>query len=139
MPTVKVGFSPLGAQLDVVGEHLTPDVARQAVWLAGLVPYRQAEEILAEIGQVTVPSTTIWRQVQQAGTQFGAQEEVERAQATAVPAKWDPPSRAEKADQRMGAALDGFMVHLCDEGWKEMKLGAVFELGRVARARRTHG
>lgn len=128
MPTVKVGFSPLGQQLDVVAEHLTADVARQAVWLAGLVPYRQAAEILAEIGQVTLPATSIWRRVQQTGSQFAAQEEVERAQATALPEKWDPPSRAAKADQRLGVAMDGFMVHLCDEGWKEMKLGAVFEL-----------
>jgi len=28
----------------------------------------------------------------------------------------------------MGVAMDGFMVHLRTEGWKEMKLGAVFEL-----------
>lgn len=128
MPTVKVGFFPLSQQLDVVAEHLTPDVARQAVWLAGLVPYRQAEAILAEIGQVMLPATSIWRRVQQAGRQFAAQEAAERAQATALPEKWDPPSRAAKADQRLGVAMDGFMVHVRDEGWKEMKLGAVFEL-----------
>lgn len=123
-----MGFFPLGQQFDVVAEHVTPDVARQAVWLAGLVPYRQAEAILAEIGQVTVPATSIWRQVQQAGRVFAAQEEAERVRATARPEKWDPPSRAEKADRRLGVAMDGFMVRLCAEGWKEMKLGAVFEL-----------
>jgi hypothetical protein len=128
VPTARVGFFPLGDQLDVVGEHVTQDVARQAVWLAGLVPYRQAEAILAEIGQVTLPATSIWRRLQQSGSQFAALEEAERAQATALPERWDPPSRAEKADQRMGVAMDGFMVHLRDEGWKEMKLGAVFEL-----------
>lgn len=133
-----MGFFPLGQQLDVVAGHLTPDVARQAVWLAGLVPYRQAEAILAEIGQVTLPATTVWRQVQRAGSQFAALEEAERAQASALPQKWDPPSRAEKSDQRLGVAMDGFMVHLRDEGWKEMKLGAVFELAlRPGRDERT--
>lgn len=125
---MKVGFSPLGEQLDVVAEHLTPDVVRQAVWLAGLVPYQQAEAILAEIGPVTVPATSIWRRLQHVGHAFAAQEEAERVQATALPEKWAPPSRAEQADQRMGVAMDGFMVHLRTEGWKEMKLGAVFEL-----------
>jgi len=135
---VRVGFFPLAKQLDVVAEHLTPDVARQAVWLAGLVPYRQAEAILTEIGQVMLPATSIWRRVQQAGSQFATQEEAERAQATALPEKWDPPSRAEKSDQRLGVAMDGFMVHLRDAGWKEMKLGAVFELAlREARDERT--
>lgn len=128
MPTARVGFFPLGPQLDVVAEHLTPDLARQAVWLAGLVPYRQAEAILAEIGQVTLPATGIWRRLQAAGGQFAVLEEKERARAMALPQKWDPPSRAEKADQRLGVAMDGFMVHVRDEGWKEMKLGAVFEL-----------
>ena len=133
-----MGFSPLGQQLDVVAEHLTPDVARQAVWLAGLVPYRQVEAILAEIGQVTLPTTSIWRRVQHSGSQFAALEETERVQATALPAQWDPPSRAVKSDQRMGVAMDGFMVHVQDEGWKEMKLGAVFELAlRQARDERT--
>ena len=128
MLTAKVGFFPLGQQLDVVAEHLTADVARQAVWLAGLVPYRQAEAILAEIGQVTLPASSIWRRLQEAGGQFAVLEEAERVRATALPEKWDPPSRAEKSDQRLGVAMDGFMVHLCDEGWKEMKLGAVFGL-----------
>jgi hypothetical protein len=133
-----VGFSPLGQQLDVVAEHLTQDVARQAVWLAGLVPYRQAEAILAEIGQVTLPTTGIWRRVQHSGSQFAALEETERVQAIALPEQWDPPSRAVKSDQRMGVAMDGFMVHVQDEGWKEMKLGAVFELAiRQARDERT--
>jgi hypothetical protein len=133
-----VGFFPLSQQLDVVAEHLTQDVARQAVWLAGLVPYREAEAILAEIGQVTLPATSIWRQVQQSGRQFAALEEAEREQATALPEKWAPPSRAEKSDQRMGVAMDGFMVPLRDEGWKEMKLGTVFELAlRRERDERT--
>ncbi len=138
MPTAKAGFFPLGPQLDVVAEHLTAEVARQAVWLAGLVPYREAEAILAEIGQVTLPATSIWRRLQQAGSQFAALEEAERVRATALPEKWDPPSRAEQSDQRMGVAMDGFMVHLRDEGWKEMKLGAVFELAvRQERDERT--
>jgi hypothetical protein len=128
VPHCERGLFPLGAQLDVVAEHLTPDVARQAVWLAGLAPYRQAEEILAEIGQVLLSATSIWRRLQHCGNQFAALEAAERAQATALPAKWDPPSRAEKSDQRLGVAMDGFMAHLRAEGWKEMKLGAVFEL-----------
>jgi hypothetical protein len=102
------------------------------------VPYRQAEAILAEIGQMTLAATSIWRRVQQVGSQFAALEEAERVQATALPEKWDPPSRAEKSDQRLGVAMDGFMIHLRDEGWKEMKLGAVFELAlRQKRDERT--
>jgi hypothetical protein len=133
-----VGFFPLSEQLQVVDERISPGVARHAVWLAGLVPYDQAAAILAQIGYLNVSASTIWRRVQTWGSQFVAQEEAERVQAQAVPVKWEPPSRAEKSDQRLGVALDGFMVHVVDEGWKEMKLGAVFELAqRPGRDERT--
>ena len=135
---MKVGFFPLSEQLRVVDEHISPGVARQAVWLASLVPYAQAAAILAQIGYLQVSGSTIWRRVQAWGRQFAAQEEAERRQAQALPVKWAPPSRAEKSDQRLGVALDGFMVHIVDEGWKEMKLGAVFELAqRPGRDERT--
>jgi hypothetical protein len=133
-----VGFFPLSEQLQVVDERISPGVARQAVWLAGLVPYDQAAAILAQIGYLDVSASTIWRRVQTWGRQFVVQEEAERVQAQALPVKWEPPSRAEVRDQRLGVAMDGFMVHVVDEGWKEMKLGAVFELGqRPARDERT--
>jgi hypothetical protein len=133
-----VGFFPLSEQLGVVAEHFSPGVARHAVWLAGLVPYDQAEAILAQIGYLAVSASTIWRRLQHWGGQFAALEAAERAQAQALPERWTPPSRAEKADQRMGVTMDGFMVHILNEGWKEMKLGAVFELAlRPGRDERT--
>jgi hypothetical protein len=124
----KAGFSPLSEQLEVVAEHFSPGVARQAVWLAGLVPYAQAEAILAEIGRVTVSATSIWRRLQVWGQRFAELEAADQARANALPEKWEPPSRAEVSDQRMGVAMDGFMVPMHAEGWKEMKLGAVFAL-----------
>lgn len=127
---MKVGFFPLSEQLRIVDERISPGVARHAVWLAGLVPYDQAATILAQIGYLNVSASTIWRRVQHWGRQFAAQEEVERAQAQALPVQWEPPSRAAVPDQRLGVALDGFMVHVVAEGWKEMKLGAVFELAQ---------
>jgi hypothetical protein len=134
----EAGFFPLHDQLKVVEGHFSRGVVRQAVWLAGLVPYDQAEAILVEIGQVSISSTSIWRCLQGWGNRFAVLEEAERVQANALPEKWQPPSRREQSDQRMGVALDGFMVHVRDEGWKEMKLGAVFDLElRPGRDERT--
>lgn len=130
MLAAPAGFFPLTEQLEVVAEHFTPSVARQAVWLARLVPYEQAEAILAEIGRVTLSATSIWRRLLVWGQRFAELEAAERAQANALPEKWEPPSRSEVTDQRKGVAMDGFMVHVLKEGWKEIKLGAVFELER---------
>ena len=113
-------------------------MARQAVWLSGLVPYEQAEAILQEIGQVNISRCSIWRRADIWGERFKALEEQDRRQANALPEKWQPPSRAVESDRRMGVAMDGMMVHVRQEGWKELKLGAVFDIEvRLGRDERT--
>jgi hypothetical protein len=135
----KAGFFPLSDQLELVDGRWSEDVARQAVWLSGLVPFEQAEAILQEIGQVNISRSSIWRRTQVWGAKFQALADSERAQANAVPEKWQPPSRAVEPDRRMGVALDGMMLHVRQEGWKELKLGAVFDievrLGKDAHTR----
>jgi hypothetical protein len=113
-------------------------VARQAVWLSGLVPFEQAEMILQEIGQVNISRCSIWRRADIWGSRFKALEEKERSQANALPEKWQPPSRAVEPDRRMGVAMDGMMVHVRQEGWKELKVGATFDIEvRLGRDERT--
>jgi hypothetical protein len=91
--------------------------------------YREAEAILQQVGSINISRGSIWQRVQVWGEQMQALAEQERPQANAVPEQWTPPSRAEVTDQRMGVALDGTMVHIKTEGWKELKVGAVFEVG----------
>ena len=104
-------------------------MARDAVWLGGVAPsYEAAEAILQRIGHTNISATSIWRRVQEWGAQFQAVEERARVQATATPELWTPPSRAIVSDQRMGVALDGAMMYILQEGWKEVKVGTVFEV-----------
>lgn len=102
---------------------------RLAVWLSGAVSsFALVEEVLARVGEVSLSCASIWRATQAAGAQFQTLEATERARATALPAQWAPPSRAEVADQRMGAALDGAIVPLRGEGWKEVKIATLFDV-----------
>ena len=99
------------------------------MWLGGVAPsYAAAEAILRRIGHANISSASIWRRVQDWGGKFKALAEAECAQANALPAQWAPPSRAEVRDQRMGAAMDGTMINIHKEGWKELKVGTVFEI-----------
>jgi hypothetical protein len=86
-------------------------------------------EILQRIGGMAISRASIWRVTQTAGAQFQAIAAVARARSTALPEQWTPPSRAEVSDQRMGVALDGAIVPIREEGWKEVKVGTVFEIG----------
>ena len=122
------GFFPLDQQLELAEGHFSAGLLCWGVWLAGLLPFAQASAVLAEIGQVVLSSSSLWRRTQAVGEQFQSQEEAERAQALALPEQWQPPSRAVVADQRLAVAMDGMMVHIRQEGWKELKLGTVAEL-----------
>jgi hypothetical protein len=123
-----VSVFPLQSQLKQRDEGWSEGIVRHAVWLGGLVPFEQAERILQEIGQVNISRCSIGQRSQVWGAKFRALEEAERAQANALPEQWQPPSREVEPDRRMGVAMDGMMVHVRKEGWKELKVGAVFDI-----------
>jgi hypothetical protein len=134
-----VSVFPLQSQLKQCDEGWSEGIARQAVWLGGLVPFEQAEKILQQIGQVNISRCSIWQRSQVWGAKFKALAEAERAQANALPEKWQPPSRDVEPDRRMGVAMDGLMVHIRKEGWKELKAGAVFDIEvRLGKDAQTH-
>lgn len=103
------------------------------------MPFEQAEAILQEIGRVNISRCSIWRRTQVWGAKFKALEQAERAKANALPEQWQPPSREVEPDRRMGVAMDGMMVHIRKEGWKELKVGAVFDIEvRLGKDEHTH-
>lgn len=103
-------------------------MAKLAVWLSGLVTFAQAAEILQRIGQVTISESSVWRQARTWGQEFSAIEAAERVLANALPGQRDVLRREERSKGRMGVAMDGCMIHIRGEGWKELKVGCVFEL-----------
>jgi hypothetical protein len=124
-----VGFFPLDRQLELGASRRSEGLAREIAYLSGAVSsFRMVGEILQRIGQLGISESSVWRCAQEAGSRFQAVEAQERARATALAEQWDPPSRAAVSDQRMGVALDGAMMHIRDEGWKEVKLGVVFDV-----------
>jgi hypothetical protein len=113
----------------LVDGHWSEGVAHDAVWVSGLVSsFEHAQAVLARLSRINMASASVWRRVQVWGAKFQAVLEAERQQCNALPAKWDPPSRAEKTDQRMGVSMDGTMLNIRQEGWKELKVGDVFEV-----------
>jgi hypothetical protein len=99
------------------------------VWLSAAVgSYELAATVMQRVGRVNVSCSSIWRCTQAAGERFRALEKRERQLANGLPELWDPPSRAEVADQRMGVALDGALIYIRGEQWKELKIGDVFDI-----------
>jgi hypothetical protein len=112
-------------------------VAKQAVWLSGLVPYRQAAEILQTVGQITISSTSIWRRVQRWRSQM--QSVAARQQVKAYELAEPPSPDPNRSLGKMGVAMDGTMIHLATEGWKELKVSCVFEIAaRIEKVPQTN-
>lgn len=97
------------------------------VWLTAMVPYAQVVEVFARIGHETVPQTSLWEQTQAVGQAWQAHQAQTQAQVS-VERVVLPPAGQDHA-QPKGVSMDGGTVHIRSEGWKEIKAGAVYDLG----------
>ncbi|MGL4650624.1 MAG: ISKra4 family transposase [Caldilineaceae bacterium] len=122
------GFFPLDAQLELASAHWSSGFAALAVRLAALLPFAQAAALLQEAFGIPITVTSLWRHTQQLGQRLQQQQTVHSAEATALPQLWERPV-VRQADRRMGVALDGAILNVRGEGWKEVKLGCVFDVG----------
>lgn len=101
-------------------------MAQKMVWLSGWLPYEQCEAVRREIGERFIPASSIWRQTQRHGERLQAVVEGQRDQVSV--ARVVLPAVKYDHDQRKGVSMDGGMVNIRDEGWRELKVGAVFDI-----------
>jgi len=101
-------------------------MSRDMVWLSGLLAYKQAEIVFERIGHCTVPMTAIWRNNQIHGERIRAYLERERERVKPERVILPPPGQDHACPK--GISIDGGMVNICEEGWKEIKVGAVFDI-----------
>ncbi|MBI5290745.1 MAG: hypothetical protein HY872_02575 [Chloroflexi bacterium] len=90
--------------------------------------FEQTEEILEKVGQVPMSDSTAWRQVQTCGARARAFEAAQRAAASAVPDRQETVPGEVPTPERLAATMDGAMLHVRGEGWKELKVGG---LGKI--------
>jgi hypothetical protein len=122
-------------------------VAQHAVWLYGHTSGAVAVEALKRLARIELSESGLWRCVEQWGTPIQAYEHVRQAAANALPLRGDAGPNALHSAQNMGVAMDGTLIHLRQEGWKELKVGCVFDVEVRAAAvpeteeveDRTHG
>ena len=121
-------FFPLDEQLELWEQHWSAGLAKEAVWLSGTQPsYEQAEETLARIGHVAMSDSSIWRRVKVWGEQF-AQLEKEQQEAAEAAAQVRERGTPAKSKERLGVGIDGAKIHIRQEGWKELKVGCLFDV-----------
>jgi hypothetical protein len=104
------------------------ELAKLAVWLYGHVEDDLAEQIMLQVGGIGVSDTSIWRRMKKWGEKIKALEAARVAEAMVVVQHGGVVRGEGKIARRMGVAMDGAMVAIREEGWKELKVGCVFEV-----------
>ncbi len=112
----RAGQYPLDEQLGIGGE-VSPGVKRMLVKLSARLPYQSAVDVLEELAQVKVSATTAWELTQAAG------ECVHAARKPIATVSEPHPTQV----ACLGITMDGCMTNVRAEGWKEVKVGCVFE------------
>jgi hypothetical protein len=109
-----------------VGESAySPELDRELVWLVGQVPYEQVCQIARRIGGWSVAVGTVWNHSQQQGERLAAADEQRQQQVQLERTSWEQGQYAPRA--RKAVSMDGGMVHVRGEGWKELQVGLVAE------------
>jgi len=108
-------------------------------WLGAQLTYGQTRAVLAEVGGINVSKSSCWRIMQACGAGIVQALAGEEARVKAAAREWSTPGGRPVAQGPMGVALDGAMIHLIGEGWKEFKAACVFEVELEERSDpRTH-
>jgi hypothetical protein len=107
------------------------------VFLAGLLTFEQRAAVFERLAGRHIPASSIWRTVQQHGERLRQHVE-QRAQQVAPERLVLPAARADHT-QPKGVSLDGGMVNIRNEGWKEFKAATVYDIQlRLERDTTTH-
>lgn len=109
--------------------HYSPGVLKEMVWLSGVMgSFEKAEEVFQRMGHMSISDSSIWRRKEVWGERFKALEEAQREKASTLASAQQFREKLLGSQKRLGVSMDGTMVHIVDEGWKELKVGCVFDI-----------
>ena len=122
-------FFPLDEQLGLVDKRYSEGVLKEMVWLSGVAEsFAAAEQVFERIGHMAVSSSSIWRRKEVWGERLRALEAAQREAANVLSSASSFRERVLGSQKRLGVSIDGTMVYIREEGWKELKVGCSFEI-----------
>lgn len=90
--------------------------------------YAEATEAVWELAQVDISPNSVWRLMQHWGEALKTVEAQEAERAHGSLEDLAVPPGNSQAGGRLGTSMDGTMIYVRDEGWKELKVGCFFEV-----------
>lgn len=123
MKIANKAFFPLDKRWQLDRSRFSYGLSRELVWLGGLLPFESASLAFERFTGYAVPQTTLWEQAKRHGERLHAYEEQRREQVNIERLQWNHQDYDPLAYRSV--SMDGGMIHIRQEGWKEMKVGLV--------------
>ena len=125
--SVGADFSPLDRQLGLERQGWSEQVEKQVIKLAVRGSYGEAIETYQELVGLSLTKTTTWERAQERGARLRKARIAAAEQAWAMPKRQEIMPGQALEPVKKGVTMDGVLVYILDEEWKEVKVGCVFE------------
>jgi hypothetical protein len=96
----------------------------------GLMPDDLVERVFDRIGGVTLSDTSIWRRTKRWGEMIKVVADMAAAAAHALPTRETVIRGEARSEPPKGVSIDGVIINIRDEGYKELKVGCVYDVER---------
>lgn len=96
----------------------------------GLMPDDLVERVFDRIGGVSLSDTSIWRRMERWGEMIKVVADAEVEAAHALPTRETVIRGEAHSGPPKGVGIDGVIINIRDEGYKELKVGCVFDVER---------
>jgi len=126
-PAVSGVFSPLDQRLGLARHSWTPETIQKALRLGVDIPsFRRAAESFEALTQVPLSKSSLAQLVWEYGERVAEGQEQEAEELAGLPeGDKSYPVSPEAAGETMAVSLDGVLLNVRDEGWKEVKVASV--------------
>ncbi len=101
------------------------------VWLCSQVPYEGGRQIAERLGGWHIPVGSLWNTTQRQGERLMNSLQEQEAQLSLERTAWE--NRLYAPEARKAVSMDGGMVNVRAEGWKELKVGLVADIPEVSQ------
>ena len=123
VPNVAQDFFPLDKRWGIMGRSTSDGLTQEMVRLVGMMPYTHASRTLSRLAQVEIPATTLWEHTQREGERLETAQRTRETRTGVERTRWQDGQYDARLYRTI--SMDGGMVHIRGEGWKEMKVGLI--------------
>lgn len=91
--------------------------------MSGVLPFAQASQAFDKLAHLSIPATTLWEYTHRAGEHLWQKAKHHEHYVGIERTQW----QHQRYDPRLyrSISMDGGMVHIRGQGWKEVKVGMV--------------